>query len=157
MRTRAFTPYSARGRGPIVAILLTFALCSTASIALSIWQTARTHDSAEVLRVAERQQTLASEYVQQVMLVHSGQQSDPEVTATILRLSTDALLDGGAVPAVPGNDDEAELAPTTDPTVRAMLHQERRLVDDMTATGAAYLAGRPVSSVPLTAGEHLAV
>jgi len=157
MRAPAFTPYSSRGRKPIVAILVTFALCSTASIGLSIWQTARTQHRAEVLRVAERQQTLASEYVQQVMLVRAGQQSDPDVTATILRLSTDALLDGGAVPAVPGNDDEAELAPATDPVVRAQLIQERRLVDDMTATGAAYLAGRPVSSAPLTAGEHLAV
>jgi len=157
MRAPAFTPYASRGRKPIVAILVTFALCSTASIGLSIWQTARTQHRAEVLRVAERQQTLASEYVQQVMLVHAGQQSDPDVTATIMRLSTDALLDGGAVPTVPGNDDEAELGPTTDPVVRAQLIQERRLVDDMTATGAAYLAGRPASSVPLTAGEHLAV
>jgi diguanylate cyclase (GGDEF)-like protein/PAS domain S-box-containing protein len=157
MRGPAFTPYASRGRKPIVAILVTFALCSTASIGLSIWQTARTQHRAEVLRVAERQQTLASEYVQQVMLVHAGQQSDPDVTATIMRLSTDALLDGGAVPTVPGNDDEAQLGQTTDPVVRAQLIQERRLVDDMTATGAAYLAGRPVSSVPLTAGEHLAV
>ena len=157
MRAPAFAPYASRGRRPIVAILVTFALCSTASIGLSIWQTARTQHRAEVLRVAERQQTLASEYVQQVMLVRAGQQSDPDATATIMRLSTDALLDGGAVPAVPGNDDEAELGPTTDPVVRAQLIQERRLVDDMTATGAAYLAGRPASSVPLTAGEHLAV
>jgi len=157
VRAPAFAPYASRGRKPIVAILVTFALCSTASIGLSIWQTARTQHSAEVLRVAERQQTLASEYVQQVMLVRAGQQSDPDVTATILRLSTDALLDGGAVPAVPGNDDEADLAPTGDPVVRAQLIQERRLVDDMTATGAAYIAGRPASSVPLTAGEHLAV
>ena len=157
MRAPAFAPYASRGRKPIVAILFTFALCSTASIGLSIWQTARTQHRAEVLRVAERQQTLASEYVQQVMLVRSGQRSDPDVTATIMRLSTDALLDGGAVPAVPGNDDEADLAPSTAPVVRAQLIQERRLVDDMTATGAAYLAGRPVSSVPLTAGEHLSV
>ncbi|HEX5249426.1 MAG TPA: EAL domain-containing protein [Gaiellales bacterium] len=157
MRAPAFTPYASRGRKPIVAILVTFALCSTASVGLSIWQTARTQHRAEVLRVAERQQTLASEYVQQVMLVRAGQQSDPDVTATIMRLSTDALLDGGAVPAVPGNDDQAKLGPTTAPVVRAQLIQERRLVDDMTATGAAYLAGRPASSVPLTAGEHLAV
>ena len=157
MRAPAFAPYASRGRKPVVAILLTFALCSTASIGLSIWQTARTQHRAEILRVAERQQTLASDYVQQVLLVRAGQHADPRQTATILRLSTDALLDGGAVPAVPGNDDEAELAPATDPVVRAQLVQERRLVDDMTATGAAYLAGRPVSSVPLTAGEHLAV
>jgi len=155
VRAPAFSPYAARGRRPIVAILLTFALCSTASIGLSIWQTARSQHRADVLRVAERQQTLASEYVQQVMLAHEGVRADPELTATILRLSTDALLDGGDAPAVPGNDDDARLSPTTDPTVRAQLHQERRLVDDMTETGAAYLAGRPVTSVPLSAHEHL--
>src|SRR5690349_11978137 len=157
MRAPAFAPYASRGRKPVVAILLTFALCSTASIGLSIWQTARTQHRAEILRVAERQQTLASEYIQQVLLLRAGQRADPGQTATILRLSTDALLDGGAVPAVPGNDDEADLAPATDPVVRAQLRQERRLVDDMTATGAAYLAGRPVSSVPVTGGEHLSV
>jgi diguanylate cyclase (GGDEF)-like protein/PAS domain S-box-containing protein len=155
MRAPAFSPYAARGRRPIAAILLTFALCSTASIGLSIWETARSQHRADVLRVAERQQTLASEYVQQVILARAGRQADPELTATILRLSTDALLDGGDAPAVPGNDDDASLSPTTDPTVRAQLHQERRLVDDMTETGAAYLAGRPVTSVPLTAHEHL--
>jgi len=70
MRAPAFSPYAARGRRPIAAILLTFALCSTASIGLSIWQTARSQHRADVLRVAERQQTLASEYGQQVMLAH---------------------------------------------------------------------------------------
>jgi len=155
MRAPAFSPYAARGRRPIAAILLTFALCSTASIGLSIWQTARSQHRADVLRVAERQQTLASEYVQQVMLAHEGVRADPELTATITPLSTDALLDGGDAPAVPGNDVVARLSPTTDPTVRAQLHQERRLVDDMTETGAAYLAGRPVTSVPLSAHEHL--
>ncbi len=152
----AFRPYAARGRRPIAAILLTFALCSTASIALSIWETSRTQHRADILRVAERQQALASDYVQQVILAKAGVQADPEATATLMRLSADALLDGGEAPDVPGNDDQATLAPTTDGTVRAQLRQERRLVDDMAGTGAAYLAGRPVTSVPLTGDEHVA-
>jgi diguanylate cyclase (GGDEF)-like protein/PAS domain S-box-containing protein len=153
----AFRPYAARGRRPVVAILFTFALCSTASIGLSIWQTSRSEHRADVLRVAERQQALASDYVQQVLLAKAGVQADPEATATIMRLSADALLDGGEAPDVPGNDDEAELGPTTDATVREQLRQERRLVDDMAGTGQAYLAGRPVTSVPFTAHEHVAV
>jgi diguanylate cyclase (GGDEF)-like protein/PAS domain S-box-containing protein len=153
----AFRPYAARGRRPVIAILLTFALCSTASIALSIWETARSEHRADVLRVAERQQALASDYVQQVMLAKAGIQADPGVTATIMRLSADALLDGGEAPDVPGNDDEAELAPTRDATVRAQLRQERRLVDDMAGVGEAYLAGRPVTPVPLTAHEHVSI
>ncbi len=151
----AFRPYAARGRLPVVAILLTFALCSTATIALTIWQTARSAHRADVLRVAERQQTLASDYVQQVILVRSGVQANPDGTAAILRGSVHALLDGGKAPDVPGNDDEAELPPTTDATVRKQLRQELRLVDDMTHTGAAYLAGRPVAAVPLTAHERV--
>jgi diguanylate cyclase (GGDEF)-like protein/PAS domain S-box-containing protein len=151
----AFRPYAARGRRPIAAILLTFALCSVASIALSIWQTSRSEHRADVLRIAERQQTLASAYVQQVLLAKAGVRADPNGTVTIMRLSADALLDGGEAPDVPGNDDEAELSPTTDATVRAQLRQERRLVDDMSGTGQAYLAGRPVTSVPLTAHEHV--
>ena len=153
----AFRPYAARGRRPVVAILLTFALCSTASIALSIWQTARSAHRADVLRVAERQQTLASDYVQQVILARSGVQADPDATAAILRESAHALLDGGKAPDVPGNDDEAELSPTTDATVRKQLRQQLRLVDDMTHTGAAYLAGRPAAAVPLTAHERVSV
>jgi diguanylate cyclase (GGDEF)-like protein/PAS domain S-box-containing protein len=151
----AFRPYAARGRRPVIAILLTFALCSAASIALSIWATTRSEHRADVLRVAERQQALASDYVQQVILAKAGVQADPAATATIMRLSADALLDGGEAPDVPGNDDEAELAPTRDATVRAQLRQERRLVDDMAGVGEAYLAGRPVTSVPLTAHEHI--
>ncbi len=151
-----FRPYAARGRRPIAAILLTFALCSMASIALSIWETSRSSHRADVLRVAERQQTLASEYVQQVMLARAGDRADPAGTVTILRQSADALLDGGEVPAVPGNDDDADLSPTADPTVRAQLRQELRLVNDMARTGTAYLAGRPAAAVPLTAHEHVA-
>jgi diguanylate cyclase (GGDEF)-like protein/PAS domain S-box-containing protein len=153
----AFRPYAARGRRSIVAILFTFALCSTVSIALSIWETSRSEHRADILRVAERQQALASDYVQQVILAKAGVQADPGATATIMRLSADALLDGGEAPDVPGDDDEAALSPTKDATVRAQLRQERRLVDDMAETGEAYLAGRPVTSVPLTAHEHVAV
>jgi diguanylate cyclase (GGDEF)-like protein/PAS domain S-box-containing protein len=152
----AFRPYAARGRRPIAAILITFALCSMASIALSIWETSRSSHRADVLRVAERQQTLASEYVQQVMLARAGDRAEPAGTVTILRQSADALLDGGEVPAVPGNDDDADLSPTADPTVRAQLRQELRLVNDMARTGTAYLAGRPAAAVPLTAHEHVA-
>src|SRR4029077_2291803 len=41
--------------------------------------------------------------------------------------------------------------------VRAQLEQERRLVADLTATGRALLAGRPVATVPQTASENVTV
>ncbi len=39
--------------------------------------------------------------------------------------------------------------------MRAQLVEQQRLVRDLTATGSALLAGRPVSSVQLTADEHV--
>jgi len=152
----AFRPYAARGRRPIVAILLTFTLCSAVSVALSIWATSRSQHRAAVLQVAARQQTLAGLYVQQVLLARAGERADPGVTGDILTQSARVLLDGGEAPAVPGNDDETDLGPTTDPIVRRELLQEQRLVHDLTATGAAFLAGRP-GPAHLTAGEHVHV
>jgi diguanylate cyclase (GGDEF)-like protein/PAS domain S-box-containing protein len=120
----AFQLYAARGRRPIVAILLTFALCSTVGVALSIWATSRSEHRTAVLQAADRQQTLAGEYVERVLLVRAGEHADPGATAR-------ALARNASTPRV------------------------KHLVRDLTATGAALLAHRPVSSVPLTAGEHL--
>ena len=75
--TSAFRPYAARGRRPIAAILLTFALFSAASVALSIWATSRSEHRAAVLQAADRQQTLAGEYVEQVLLVRAGERARP--------------------------------------------------------------------------------
>src|SRR5204863_73248 len=41
--------------------------------------------------------------------------------------------------------------------VRKQLEQQRRLVADLTATGRAYLAHRPVTAIPLTAHEKIEV
>jgi diguanylate cyclase (GGDEF)-like protein/PAS domain S-box-containing protein len=120
----AFQPYAARGRRPIIAILLTFALCSTVGVALSIWATSRSEHRTAVLQAADRQQTLAGEYVERVLLVRAGERADPGATArTLARNASTPRLE--------------------------------RLVRDLTATGAALLAHRPVASVRLTAGEHL--
>src|SRR5207253_1352497 len=54
-----------------------------------------------------------------------------------------------------GDDDETRLSPASGSVVRRQLMQERRLVADLTATGAAVLAHRPVGALPLSAHEHL--
>jgi diguanylate cyclase (GGDEF)-like protein/PAS domain S-box-containing protein len=149
----AFRPFTARGRRAVGAILVTFALCSTVSVALSIWATSRSQYKASVLEVAERQRTLAERYVKEVLLVRSGAQADPAYVADVLKRSARALLDGNTAPAVNGDDDETRLSAATGSVVRAQLEQERRLVADLTATGRALLAHRPVSSVRLTAHE----
>jgi diguanylate cyclase (GGDEF)-like protein/PAS domain S-box-containing protein len=154
-RRLAFRPLETRGRRTMGAILLTFALFSALGITLSLRATARSKHQATVVRVASRQRTLAERYVKEVLLVHRGQQADPALTARILADSARVLLDGGLAPEVNGDDDETTLPPTTGATARLQLAQARRLVADLAAVGAAYLAHRPVGHVRLTAHEHL--
>src|SRR6185437_7336434 len=154
MRRSTFTPFALRGRSPVIAILITFALSSAVTVTLSTWAISRSEHRATVVEVATRQRALAENYVNDVLLVQSGQRADPGTDGRILAASARALLNGGEAPQVEGDDDAASLPQTTDPTVRAQLEQEERLVNDLTATGAAILHGRPVTSVPMTADEH---
>jgi diguanylate cyclase (GGDEF)-like protein/PAS domain S-box-containing protein len=147
-------PFAARGRGTVVSILVTFALFSLVSVGLSIRATARSQHRATVVEVAARQRTLAQRYVNDVLLVRAGQQADPATTAKLLVASAHALLMGGEAPPVDGDDDETELSAAGSAVVRRQLEQERRLVGDLTRTGAAVLARAPVSAVALTAREH---
>src|SRR6185503_370908 len=110
---------------------------------------------AAVLQIAARQRTLAERYVKEVLLVRSGAAADPAATATDLRESADALLDGGVAPAVNGDDDETVISGASDAAVRGELEQERRLVHDLTATGSAILAGTPMPPAE-TAHERIA-
>ena len=154
-RRADFRPFVARGRRPILAILLTFAVFSAMSVALSISATKRSQHRAAVVEVAARQRTLAERYVKEILLTRSGARVDPRYTASVLARSADVLLNGGIAPPVYGDDDETKLSSATDATLRAQLEQERRLVDDLTATGNALLAHRSVTRVPLTAHERL--
>ncbi|MDX6540941.1 MAG: hypothetical protein QOI71_2551 [Gaiellales bacterium] len=151
-----FRPFASRGRGTISAIIVMFALFSLLSVGLSIRETSRARHRATVVEIAGRQRTLAERYVREAMLVHSGARADPALTARLLRLSATTLIDGGRAPAVNGDDDETALPGATG-LARRQLQQERRLVNDLTATGSAWLAGRPLEGVPLTAKENIAV
>jgi diguanylate cyclase (GGDEF)-like protein/PAS domain S-box-containing protein len=155
-RRRAFRPFATRGRRMVVAILVTFALCSAVSVSLSISTTARSKNQATVLEVAARQRTLVERYVKEVLLAQRGAQADPDGTAALLARSAHVLLEGGLAPSAPGDDDETELPAATDPHVRAQLQQEIRLARDLTETGNAMLHDRPVDGqIPLTAGERI--
>ncbi|HEU0194188.1 MAG TPA: EAL domain-containing protein [Gaiellales bacterium] len=157
MQRSTFTPFALRGRRPVIAILITFALSSAVTVTLSTWAISRSEHRATVVEVAARQRTLAENYVNDVLLTRAGQRADPATDGRILAASARALLNGGEAPPVEGDDDGARLPRTTDPTVRAELEQEQRLVTDLTATGQAILDGRPVTSVPMTADEHPAM
>jgi diguanylate cyclase (GGDEF)-like protein/PAS domain S-box-containing protein len=110
-----------------------------------------------VVEVAARQRTLAERFVKEVLLARTGAQADPANTASILDRSAEALLDGGEAPPVWGDDDQTHLSPARGAIIRAQLRQERLLVADLTATGAAVLTHRSVMRVPLRAHELLRV
>jgi diguanylate cyclase (GGDEF)-like protein/PAS domain S-box-containing protein len=154
-RRHDFTPFASRGRYKIVAILATFAAFSAISVVLSIRTTQHSQNRAAVLQVASRQRALSERYVNEVLLVSSGGQADPAATAELMTRSADALLDGGEAPAIPGDDDESNLPAQRGRLIREQLKQERRLAQDLAATGSALLAHRPVASVRLTAGEDV--
>ncbi len=152
-RRRTFSPFESRGRLAIGAILATIAVVSIVTVVLSIRATQRAQHKASVVQVASRQQTLAQRYVNGVLLAAEGRHSDPVRTGKLLAKSADALLSGGVAPAVPGDDDESQLGAAQGSTVRKQLVQERRLVDDLTRTGNAMLAGHPTRGLPARAGE----
>ena len=154
-RSPSFHPLAARGRRTIVAILVLFALLSGLSIYLSTRATSRSRNRAAVVQVAARQRTLAERYVNEVLLTKAGVAADPGYTASVLRRSADVLLDGGIAPAVNGDDDEIRLPAVGDAAAREQLMQEQRLVADLVATGDALIAGRPMDTVQLTAGEQI--
>jgi diguanylate cyclase (GGDEF)-like protein/PAS domain S-box-containing protein len=139
----------------MIAIVLTFALVSAASSAVSIWMTGRSKNRATVIQIASRQRMLAERYIGDVLLVESGRAADPIGTGKVLSQSARALLDGGPVPAVNGDDDATSLSAESDPLVRGQLQQEIRLVSDLTRAGSAYLAGRSIAHLPETGSEHV--
>jgi len=155
-RGHKFAPFDSRGRFTVAAILITFAAFSAISVFLSISTTRHSQHRAAVLQVAARQRALAERYVNEVLLISSGGNADPAATASFLTESADALLNGGEAPALPGDDDEAELPAQHGKVIREQLKQERRLAHDLAATGQALLDHKPTNAVRLTAGEDIA-
>jgi diguanylate cyclase (GGDEF)-like protein/PAS domain S-box-containing protein len=153
--SREFRPFAPRARSTIVAIVVTFALVLAASAAVSIWSTGKSRNRAAVVEIAGRQRTLAERYVTQVLLARDGEQASPQRTGALLTQSVNALLNGGTAPAVEGDDDEVVLQREANPRIRAEIVEQQKLIHDLVAAGNAYLAGRPLSSLPQTAGEDI--
>jgi diguanylate cyclase (GGDEF)-like protein/PAS domain S-box-containing protein len=141
----------------IIAILLTFVVFFAASVVVSVSVTKRSEHVGVVLQFAARQRTLADRFLNDVLLVRSGAHADPAYTTGVLKASARALLDGGAAPAVNGDDDDATLPAASGALVRGQLLQGERVIDDLTATGAALLAGRSVLAVHLAGGEDFTI
>jgi diguanylate cyclase (GGDEF)-like protein/PAS domain S-box-containing protein len=132
-----------------------FALVFTASALISIWSTSKSRNRAAVVEVAARQRALAERYVSQVLLVRQGQRASPRRTGVLLAESARALLNGGEAPAVEGDDDAVKLQAEADPEIRAQIAEQQKLIHDLVAAGNGYLARRPMSAWPSTAGERI--
>jgi diguanylate cyclase (GGDEF)-like protein/PAS domain S-box-containing protein len=127
-------------------------------MALSITATRRSENKAQLIEVAARQRTLVDRYVAEVLLVRAHRIANPWLTATLLEKSAMALLQGGAVPAVDGDDDDHSIAVISDTLTRLQLAQESRLIDDLTVCGGQVLVMGPCDIEPtgqerLTAGD----
>ncbi len=155
---RSRRPFGSAGSGnrPIIAIFLTFALVSAACLWLSVSATGSSEHRATAIEIAGRQRTLAERYVKEVLLARERRQADPAYTATVMAASANALLEGGAAPAVNGDDDGTTLSPAQGTALRNEFAQEERLVSDLSMTGEAILQNRSTSDLPQTAHEHLA-
>jgi diguanylate cyclase (GGDEF)-like protein/PAS domain S-box-containing protein len=152
---RDFRPFAPRARAVIIAIVATFALVFTTSAVIAIWSTGKSRNRAAVVEVVARQRALAERYVAQILLVRGGGQADPKRTGVLLVQSADALLNGGVAPAVEGDDDDVAVEKEVDPRIRAQITEQQKLIHDLVATGNAYLSGRPVTTLPQTAGERI--
>ena len=97
--------------------------------------------SALVVNLAARQRALVERYTTDVLLVVDGFQADPEESAEDVREPVDVLLDGGSVRAPQGDGSRVEIPPARDRKVRLKLEQDRRLIDELIATGDRLLDG----------------
>ncbi len=156
-RRASLKPITAAGSGrrPIIAIFLTFALISAATIVTSVHTTKGSEHRTSVIQIAARQRTLAERYIEETMLVRMGRPADPAYTARVMAASAAVLVGGGTAPSVNGDDDETVVPAAESAVVAHQFEVEQRLVADLTSTGEAILAGRPTAGLPETAGEHV--
>ncbi|MGB9376934.1 MAG: EAL domain-containing protein [Mycobacteriales bacterium] len=151
---RSSRPVGRTRRRTVATILVLFALTSVTSVGLSAIATSHAQHRVAVLLVADRQRMLAERYVTDVLLVADGRSADPRSTARAMRRSALALLSGGEVPAIDGDDDGRTIPGSDDLLVRKQLRQQIRLIDDLVATGEAILNDKPTFVLKSTAGER---
>ncbi len=132
-------------RKRLIALVLLLLTVIGAIIYLSLASAANQKNRALVDNIAGRQPVLVHRYLEETLLLSEGFRADPAGTGQALIATGDALLQGGPVLAVQGNDEQVTIAAATDPTVRAKLIEEARLVHQLTAVGEQILTETPGS------------
>jgi diguanylate cyclase (GGDEF)-like protein/PAS domain S-box-containing protein len=134
-------PFHTRGRWLLAAIPLTFLVTAAVGIVVTLTLSARARDRAAVVQVAARQRTLAERYLNELLLAKAGQQADPQTIGADLNESAHALLEGGTVPAVNGDDDDMSVDAATGTVLRRQLEEQVKLIADLRGSGQALLTG----------------
>jgi diguanylate cyclase (GGDEF)-like protein len=124
------------------ALVLLLVAVIGAIIVLGARSATEQRNRALVTDIAGRQPVLVNRYVAEVVLVSLGVSADPRETQQQLIDTGDALLNGGEVLAVQGNDREVMITPVTDRTVRAKLTEESRLSHELVDIGTRVSADR---------------
>src|SRR5436189_6066711 len=135
-----------QGTRAAFAIVAAFIVLIGVMVGYNADATHRERPTALVVDVTARQRTLTERYIKDTVLVLEGVQADPDSSATILRETATALLDGGKVVTPQGSlDQRVQIPAQTDGAVREKLQHERRLITKLLATGAALRAEGPAS------------
>ena len=100
-------------------------IVAAVSVTLTLSATGRARDRGTIVEVAARQRTLAERYFNEVLLVRAGRKAGPSVTSAELSESARALLNGGAAPAVAGDDDETTVPAASGSIVRSQIEASR--------------------------------
>lgn len=101
--------------------------------------------TAVAVNVAGRQRGLAEQYAKDVLLSVEGFRADPAGDAVELEQTAGALLHGGEVVAVQGDDAQVHIAPLTDRKVREKLVHEQQLIEQLIDAGDAVLGIEPAA------------
>jgi diguanylate cyclase (GGDEF)-like protein/PAS domain S-box-containing protein len=119
-------------------------------LSYNVFATQRERANTVAVNVAARQQVRVEQYVKAVMLRLEGLPSDPGFSADRLTYTADALLAGGDVLAVQGNDKLIHIEPNLSWRARRKLEQERSLARKLVTEGNALMlsGARNVSDHP---------
>ena len=110
-------------------------------LALNAAALRRQRDSTTLITVASRQQALAEQYLQEVLLYADGHAADPADIMDQMITTQDALRSGGQVLALQGSpDDDLSVHGLSNARVLAKLAGQERIVQHLRDEGNAYMA-----------------
>lgn len=133
--------YSIRAR--LAALVCFFVVVLGALVVFSQSSSSTNRANALVDNVMGRQPMLVERYLKEVLLVSNGYTADPDATRDQLESTAQALLNGGTVVAVQGNDNEVKIPAAKDRIVRAKLLEEQKVIHDFVVVCQQIQASKP--------------